>query len=89
MTIGDSVTFTREEISKVLNRACDEIAEEAGLPDSGTIDALNLLVNATLFYLDNPGGDLAGVAESNYDIDPDDLEDGRTALDVVIDWING
>lgn len=78
----------RERFVGALNTACDDIVEQVGLPDHGARDALNLLVNATLEYLDNPDADLESVAESCYEINARELRGGRTKLDAIADWIN-
>ena len=63
--------FTFEQVSAALNRACDDIVAAIGeangyVPDEGLVDCLNLLVNATGNYLQNPDATLESVA-GNYD----------------------
>lgn len=74
--------YDREQISEALNRATDEICEAADLPDEGTRDALILLVNATLYYLEHKDADLATVAAQCYTSEPDE-----DMLDTVVRWI--
>lgn len=76
--------FSRDELSSVLNRAADTIRDVADLPDEGTIDALNLLVNTVLYVLDehDPGVqeiDLNEVVEAQYG--------EETTLSDVLRWI--
>lgn len=67
-------TYTEEQVAEALNRACDEINDAAQLSETGTIDALNLLVNAAMTYLKKPEADLGTVAE-DYCIDLDDYNE--------------
>lgn len=76
-----------QTLTHALNRAADDIIDAADLPDTGTRDALNLLVNAAGHYLDHPGASLEDVARDCYDLDEDE-RDGREPLDVILDWIN-
>jgi hypothetical protein len=68
-----------ESILEALNRAADDINDAADLPDSGTRDALNLLVNAASTYLAHPKADLDQVADECY----------SAPLSEIIGWING
>lgn len=68
-----------QDVTTALNRACDDIVGAAGLADTGVRDALNLLVNAGLSYLDGTADDLAGVAAACYD----------EPLETVLGWIDG
>lgn len=74
--MGDK-TYPETQISDALNRACDDIIDAADLPDTGTRDALNLLVNATMVYLETPNATLSDVV-ANYD---------ENDLDTVLSWI--
>lgn len=78
-------TYTRQQVAAALNWAADAINEAAGLDDEGTIDALNLLVNAVGAKLDDPDVTLASVAVDAYSIE---TEDGTTALGTILAWIN-
>lgn len=78
-------SYTADHVSAALNRAADDIIGAADLPDTGTVDALNLLVNATLTYLRNPDADLATVVASNYSSGNDD----SPTLEDVLEWISG
>jgi hypothetical protein len=60
--------YSAEDVLRVLNRAADDILEAADLPDTGTRDALNLLVNAAFHYLGHPEAELQVVIDANYDI---------------------
>jgi hypothetical protein len=60
-------TIARDAVSRALNSACDEIIAAGDLPDEGMRDALNLLVNAGMHYLDHPGDSLSDVIAANYD----------------------
>lgn len=74
-------TFSREQISHVLNEVADDIREAADLPDSGAIDALNLMVNAALVAFDHDG------QLQPLDKVVDDKYDGADLVE-VIGWIN-
>ena len=41
----------QQAVSSALNSAVDEVVELAKLPDTGTVDALNLVVNIALHRL--------------------------------------
>ena len=69
-------TYTFDEVSAALNRAVDDIADAAALPDEGTRDALNLAVNVTLTYLATDSATLHDAAD-DYDGD----------LDEILGWI--
>ncbi len=78
-----SKSFTRDEVAHVLNLAADAIQDAADLADEGTIDALNLLVNAALYVLDHGAPDtdvidLSAVVEANYE---------EASLADVLRWI--
>ncbi|GAA1457601.1 hypothetical protein NE857_21515 [Nocardiopsis exhalans] len=75
----EPTAYTHDQIAVALNRASADISEAASLPDEGTIDALNLLVNAAIHYLEHPGDGLAEVVEADYD---------ATTLDKVLGWIS-
>ena len=77
-------TFTLDEIVKALNGACDEIAEVAQLSDSGTRDALNLLVNYAVTGLEHPDRDLETCVAMNYA----GVGEEEVNLETVIDWIH-
>lgn len=80
-------TYTREQVNKALNAACDTIIEELDLPDTGARDAMNLLVNYTGELLDQPDATLDDAAD-NYSISEAELADGdRTPLQVIAGWI--
>lgn len=83
--------YSAEQVSAALNRAADDIISAAELPDTGTIDALNLLVNAAVSYLTDPGITLADVARDNYDTNHDGRQPwtGQDALAEIISWIGG
>ena len=72
--------FSRTQVCVALNRAADDICTEAGLPDEGVRDGLNLLVNATLTYLSSPSSSLEDVLATNYD--------PEVTLDTVLDWLH-
>lgn len=80
-----------DQVSAALNRAADDIIAAAELPETGTIDALNLLVNAALSYLADPSVTLADVARDNYITNQDGQPGwtGQDALAEIISWIGG
>ena len=65
----------REQVTELANQIADTRLE--GEPDTGLRDAINLLVNAGIGYLDGTREDLAGVARSCYSIE----------LDTILGWI--
>lgn len=65
--------YTTDEISAALNRAADDVLTAINAPDEGTRDAVNLVVNAALTYLDAPDATLDAVIEENYELDEDDV----------------
>ena len=69
-------TFTSQQIATALNKAADEIAE-LDPSDERIRDTVNLVVNAAVHFLANPGDDLDDAIEANYDEDPD----------VIVGWI--
>lgn len=84
-------SYSPEAISAALNRAADDICEAAELPDSGTRDALNLLVNAAVFYLERPKAALKDVAAESYTTSPAGYRGRWTksdALAEIVGWIN-
>lgn len=59
-------TYSHDQISTALNRAADQITELDVIDDEAARDALNLLVNAGLHYLENPQDSLADVIDANW-----------------------
>ena len=77
-----SQTFTLQEIVEKLNRAADDIIGAVpAMGDSGTVDAMNLLVNATIHYLERPTASLAEAVEVQYG--------GQATLEDIVSWISG
>lgn len=74
----EPTAYAHDQIIAALNRAVEDIADAASLPEEGTIDALNLLVNTTTHYLEHPDDGLAEVVEAGYD----------ATLDEVLGWIS-
>lgn len=70
--------FTYEQVKAAANRAANNIESAAELPETGVIDAINLLVSATLTYLRNPAATLHDVA-AGYD---------NTSLDEILGWFS-
>lgn len=62
-------SFSRDEVSAAINRASDDIARLSD--DEALRDAMNLVVNATMHFLDHPESTLAKTIEHNYDEDPE------------------
>lgn len=62
-------THDDEEVSVAFNAACDDILSAIEAPDEGVRDALNLLVNAGMYYLDpTNSNDLDEVVEAHYQV---------------------
>lgn len=68
------MSFTRDEVSQALNRAADDVLGAINAPDEGVRDAVNLVVNAAMTYLDTPDATLDEAIEENYE--PDESGDG-------------
>lgn len=68
------MNFTRDQVSQAVNRAANLVSEVR----HDEADLLNLMVNATLASLDDPGCTLDQAIERNYDDPPE----------VVRGWIN-
>jgi hypothetical protein len=69
---------TLGSIHRELNRACEEILDAADLRGTPTEDAMNLLVNAAISYLERSAKTLEQVAHNDYGED----------LDTVVGWIS-
>ncbi|MCK0441251.1 hypothetical protein MUG78_17775 [Gordonia alkaliphila] len=77
-----SSTFTRDQVSNAINVSANQIIAAADLAEEGTVDALNLLVNATLHMLDhNPDGDAGNLEQAVADSYSD------ASLSEVLSWI--
>jgi hypothetical protein len=75
------MTDVEQNVSSVINTAVDEVVKLADLPDTGTVDALNLVVNITLHRLfSNPQATVQDVVTECY---------GDETLDEILDWIGG
>ncbi len=71
---------TIQQVLDALNRVAEDINDAVIIGDEGTRDAINLMVNATVYYLENPDdADLDSAIRSNYEESP------RT----VLGWITG
>ncbi|MBL7491258.1 hypothetical protein I6A60_07695 [Frankia sp. AgB1.9] len=81
---SEKVTLGRVNgvINGVANDIMDHLTERTGFAsdlDSGVTDALNLMVNATLYRLANTADSLAEVAVLAY----------GEPLETILDWIGG
>jgi hypothetical protein len=72
----DAPRLTQEHVSRAFNDAANEVIDAAENDDRVT-DAVNLVVNAGLHFIEHPGDDLEAAIERSYDED----------ADVVLDWI--
>lgn len=63
--------YTRDEINAALSQAADDVLTAIDAPDEGVRDAINLVVNAALHYLEHPLdlGLLDCVIAANYELD--------------------
>lgn len=59
--------FDRGQVATVLNQACEDIAQTGDLGASVAEDAMNVLVNATMTYLDDPDANLHTMVDACYD----------------------
>lgn len=61
------MTYTHEQVSVAANKAADDVLVATQAPDEGMRDAVNLVVNATMHYLDFPEGTLTeAIVAANY-----------------------
>jgi hypothetical protein len=91
--------YSESQVREAINRAADEVINEAGM-DGGAVDAINLVVNAALVFLDKPAGTLLDAVNcygdeiidvEDIEIDEDETEEeakARTKLGVILNWIN-
>lgn len=64
--------YTTDAINAAMNQAADAVLDAINAPDEGVRDAINLVVNASMHYLDRPEDSLQDVIAANYDqIDED------------------
>jgi hypothetical protein len=63
-------TFAAEQLNTAANRAANEILEAIKAPDEGVRDAINLVVNATAYFLEHPDATLTDAIRANYDESP-------------------
>jgi hypothetical protein len=70
------VTYTRDQVSAAVNAGVELVMNDKDIYfDGKTTDLLNLVANAALSVLDQPGMSLDDVILSNYQPDiPDDYE---------------
>lgn len=60
------------QVSDTFNHAAEDVLGVAGREDDRLVDAVNLVVNAGLHYLEHPGDELDDAIEVHYaDTDPD------------------
>ena len=85
-----SVELSREVIDHIrglVNAAADEVVNFADLPDSGARDAINLMVNLVVSWVeDDPHADVETIIESCYE---GDEESDLTLVQQVRSWIEG
>lgn len=62
--------WTTEQVSAALNKAADNVGE---LGSDATRDAINLVVNAAMSYLEGEATDLRGVIAANYSADTNEV----------------
>lgn len=76
-------TVSEHEVSEVINAVADAILDAVGNPETGLVDAMNLLVNGTLHRLfTNRDATLAEVVVQNYS---EDVTIGDVAKWIVTD----
>jgi hypothetical protein len=66
-------------VQSVLNGVLDDIEEVGRFNESGKIDALNLMINATVYRMEHPGSTLREIVSAMYD--------EETTYEDVISWI--
>ena len=84
-----SENYSYEHIYNVINDTANDIIEAAGLPETGAVDAINLLVSATLERLAEPKRPLSKVVR-DYGLTDDDCKplSGKKALEEIIGWMH-
>ncbi|BBX30429.1 hypothetical protein [Mycolicibacterium alvei] len=76
---SQTAVVSEQQVHDVINEAADEVTAAAELGDTGTVDAMNLLANATLHRLfTKPTATLEEVVDACYD----------ESLSCVLSWIN-
>lgn len=71
-----------KDVQNTMNRAADAIGSHVRLPEEGTVDAINLMINATIYWLTpgNEHGSLRDVVKAMYD--------EETTLEDIVRWIS-
>jgi hypothetical protein len=65
-----------DTVSKYVNDGADLVIDGLGLRgDCPETDAINLVVNAAAFLVENPDGTFDGMVRACYDTDPDEVRD--------------
>lgn len=70
---ASTVVVSRDDVAAAMNRAADEILERLGADDPTITDSINLVVNASLHWLDHPDDTLEDAVEANYGDDGDTI----------------
>lgn len=65
--------FTAAELATAANRAADDILERIDADDEGERDLVNLVVNATAVYLDDPEATLDDAIRTSYQLEPEEV----------------
>lgn len=79
--------YTYKQIADALNRAADDIADAVGVNEGPVMDAMNLLVNVGLSYLDGTADDVPSAIKQNYDALSDALDEGENVVGHVLSWL--
>jgi hypothetical protein len=58
--------FAAQELNAAANRAADDILAALSATDEGPRDLVNLVVNATAYYVAHPGATLSEAIEASY-----------------------
>lgn len=74
------------QISDAFNRAAEDVLRVAGQEDQRLVDAVNLVVNAGLHYVEHPDSDLDDAIEASY-ADADAAE-SRGIAATVRGWLS-
>lgn len=69
MASEPAAAYTKDQVAVALNRAADEVSELDVVDTEAIRDAINLLTNAGLHYLDAPEDTLSEVIDANWDQD--------------------
>ncbi|MFD4474681.1 hypothetical protein ACFWPU_00990 [Streptomyces sp. NPDC058471] len=66
---------SNDEVNAILNATANDVLDWFGAEDTGTRDAVNLIVNVFVERLTDSAKSIEEVIEENYDATPDEVYD--------------